>query len=57
VFIDKKEVGPAPVVKRKMPYGEHIVRVVDKANRAKVLQVILTSKNSRKAPVELEVSP
>ncbi len=57
VFIDKKEVGPAPIVKRKMPYGEHIVRVVDRANRAKVLQVILTSKNSRKAPVELEVSP
>ena len=56
VFIDKKEVGPAPIVKRKMPYGEHIVRVVDKANRAKVLQVILTSKH-RKTPVELEVSP
>lgn len=56
VFIDKKEVGPAPIVKRRMPYGEHIVRVVDKANRAKVLQVILTSKN-QKAPMELTVSP
>ncbi len=56
VFIDKKEVGPTPIVKRRVPYGEHIVRVVDKANRAKVLQVILTSKN-QKTPMELTVSP
>ena len=57
VYIDRREVGPAPIVRRRVILGSHSVRIVDRSNLAKSTEVKVTERHTKKAPLDVVLTP
>ncbi|MBC7794419.1 MAG: hypothetical protein H7Z43_12005 [Clostridia bacterium] len=57
VYIDRREVGPAPIVRRRVSLGSHSVRIVDRTNFAKSLDIKVNEGHTKKHPLDVAVGP